>query len=213
MNKRIIRLTESDLHDIIRESVNILLETFNPNLFDDIESADALSINKFIKEMIPLGNRISPNSPYKPIRQLVLYFSENGARKHGTRLTKDVVNNILKNDAVRNAVNDLTKRNNEVLSYIYGEKKLSGKPLMQRIIWEMDGMLETLMKLHQEYEKSGSQNWFGHTDAIKGRDDKKMKGLGEIMYDALIGVTKIKGLMNKLQQLIDKPKDPFSYRL
>lgn len=214
MDKRIIRLTESDLHNVIMESVSsILNEVFDINLLNDVDSIDVRSINKYIKEMIPLGNRVGKSSPYKPIRQLVLYFSEEGARKHGGRLTKDIVNNMLKNDAIRNAVVELTRADKNIMSYIYGDNKLTGKPLMQRIIWEMDEILKILMKLNQEYEKSGSQNWFGHTEAIKGSDDKKRIGLGEILYNALMGVTKIKELMSKMQKLVDKERDPFSYRV
>ena len=211
--KRRIRLTEGDLHRIVKESVRMILEGFDEHLLDGVDSIDARTINMYIKQMIPIGNRVSINSPYKPIRQLVLYFSDEGAMKHGGRLTKDIVINILKNDAVRNAVLELTKCDKNIISYIYGEKKLTGKPLMQRIIWELDGILDALIKLDTEYRKTNSSNWFGHTDAIKGSEDGKRVGLGDIMYNAAMGVTKIKAIMGKMQKLLDKPNDPFAYRI
>lgn len=47
---------------------------YDKNFLDGIDSIDTRSINYFIKAMIPQGNRVSKNSPYKAIRQLVLYF-------------------------------------------------------------------------------------------------------------------------------------------
>jgi hypothetical protein len=213
MRKNVIRLTESQLYNVINESVKKILREFDETLLDGIDSIDARSINMYIKEMIPLGNKVSVKSPYKPIRQLVLYFSPEGASKHGGRLTKDIVNNILKNVEVKKAVDNLTKCDKNIIEYIYGSKKLTGKPLMQRIVWELDGIIEALMKLNEEYKKTNSTNWFGHTEAIRGSEDGRRVGLGDIMFKAVMGATKIKSLISKMQNLLDKPTDPFSYRI
>lgn len=211
MTRKLIRLTESDLHSIISESVQRLLREYDEHLLDGVDSIDVATINMHIKQMIPLGGRVSKNSPYKPIRQLVLYFSEDGAMKHGGRLTKDIVNNILKNEKVRKAVYDLSLRDRKIKGYIYGPNKLSGRPLMQRVVWEMDGILESLMNLNQEYKKTNSAEWFGHTDALMGGYDNRIVGLSGILRSALANATKIKEQIKKMQELLDRPRDPFSY--
>ena len=55
MNKKVIRLTESDLHRIVKESVNIILEKDELGLLDRIERAlpwtDAHKLHKKAKDI------------------------------------------------------------------------------------------------------------------------------------------------------------------
>ena len=212
---KVIKLSEEHIVEMVKGVLNEIFNEaqipYDKNFLDGIDSIDNRSINYFIKAMIPEGNRVSVNSPYKAIRQLVLYFSPEGAMKHGGRLTKDIVNNILKDDGIRKAVRAISLYDRKILDLIYGQKRLTGKPLMQEIVWNLDSILEQLMVLNTAVEKSNIKNYFDGTQALSGSEDGKRVGLSTIMFRAFMGIDEIKKQIKKMQAILDKGKDVFSY--
>ena len=212
-----IKLSEQKLHAIIKESINRIIResldemAYDPNFLDGIDSIDSRSINMFIQSMIPQGNRVSKNSPYKPIRQLVLYFSPEGATKHGGKLTKDIVNFILRDNEMRGVVYEISQADKKILDTIYGENKAFGKDLMQQIVWNLDTMSGLFFKLNDLMDKSNIRNYFSGSEAIDGSSDGKRVGLSTIMYRAFMATNEIKKQIKRMQDLVDKPKDPFGY--
>lgn len=210
-----VNLSETYIGNVVRSVINEMFDeakiAYDKKFLDGIDSIDTRSINYFIQAMIPSGNRVSVNSPYKAIRQLVLYFSPEGAIKHGGRITKDIVKHILKDDGIRNAVNAITKADNKIIDTIYGQNKLTGKPLMQQIIWNLDEILEQLMTLNTLVDKSNIKNYFDGTDALSGSEDGKRVGLSTIMYHAFMGIDEIKKQIKKMQEILDRGRDAFSY--
>ena len=212
---KVIKLSEEHIVEMVKGVLNEIFNEaqipYDKNFLDGIDSIDNRSINYFIQAMIPEGNRVSVNSPYKAIRQLVLYFSPEGAVKHGGRLTKDIVNNILKDDGIRKAVRAISLYDRKILDLIYGQKRLTGKPLMQEIVWNLDSILEQLMVLNTAVEKSNIKNYFDGTQALSGSEDGKRVGLSTIMFRAFMGIDEIKKQIKKMQAILDKGKDVFSY--
>ncbi len=210
-----VNLSESKIKNIVRDVINEMFNEvsipYDKNFLDGIDSIDTKSINMFIQAMIPKGNRVSINSPYKPIRQLVLYFSPDGAAKHGGRLTKDIVNYIMKDDALRSKINEISVYDRKIRELIYGENKLSGKPLMQQIIWNLDTILQALGQFNEIVSNSNIKNYFGGTEALDGANDGKRVGLSTIMFKAFMGIDEIKKQIKRMQELVDKANDPFSY--
>ena len=151
MKKRII--SEQTINRVIKSVINEMFDEikaipYDKNMLDGIDSIDTRSINLYIKSMIPDNNRGSVNSPYRAIRQLVLYFSTEGAMKHGGRLTKDIVNFMLKNEELSSKIFAITQEDKKIMDFIYGPNKLTGKPLMQQIVWSLDAILEQLKGLN-----------------------------------------------------------------
>ena len=215
MNRR-INLSEARISNVVRGVINEMFGEatsipYDKNMLDGIQSIDVRSINYFIQAMIPNGNRVSVNSPYKAIRQLVLYFSPEGAVKHGGSLTKDIVNYIMKDDNIRKTVYSISIADKKIRDLIYGDKKLTGKPLMQQIVWNLDSILEQLIKLNDLVEKSNVKNYFDSTEAINGSADGKRVGLATIMYKAFMGIDEIKRQIKKMQEILDRGNDALSY--
>lgn len=214
MNRR-VNLSESRISSILRGVINEMIGeatvAYDPHFLDGIDSIDDRSINYFIKAMIPEGNRVSVNSPYKAIRQLVLYFSPEGAVKHGGRLTKDIVNSILKDDSLRKKVYEISQCDNKIIDTIYGANKLTGRPLMQQIAWNLDTMLEQLTQFNNLFEKSNVKNYFDGTEALNGSADGKRVGLATIMFRAYMGIDEIRKQIKKMQDILDRGKDAMSY--
>ena len=214
MNRR-INLSESRISGVIRGVINEMFDeakiAYDKNFLDGVDKIDNRSINYFIQAMIPDGNRVSVNSPYKAIRQLVLYFSPEGAVKHGGSLTKDIVNYIMKDDNTRKTVYSISIADKKIRDLIYGDKKLTGKPLMQQIVWNLDSILEQLIKLNDLVEKSNVKNYFDSTEAINGSADGKRVGLATIMYKAFMGIDEIKRQIKKMQEILDRGNDALSY--
>jgi len=211
-----IKLTEERISSIIRSVINEMFDEstripYDKHFLDGIESIDNKSINYFIQSMIPEGNRVSVNSPYKGLRQLVLYFSQEGAVKHGGRLTKDIVNYIMRDSDLSNSIFNISKCDKKITELIYGNKRLTGRPLMQQIIWNLDEILEQLMKFNELVNKSNIKNYFGGQEAIDGSEDGKRVGLSSIMYKAFMGIDEIKNQIKKMQALLDRGRDAFSY--
>ena len=213
-----MRLTESYISRIVRGVINEMVDEvasipYDPNMLDGIDSIDVRSINLYIKSMIPSGNRVSVNSPYKAIRQLVLYFSPEGAALHGGRLTKDIVNFMLKNDVFSSKIFSITQQDKKILDLIYGQNKLTGKPLMQQIVWCLDEILNQLTELNTAMESANFRNYFRDTEAMEGSKDGKRVGLATILFKAYMGANEIKKQIKKMEALLDKPGDPFSYNV
>ena len=217
MDKKLIRLTESDFQRLIEESVKTILNEiqipYNKDFLNGLDSIDNRSINAFIQSMIPSGNRVSKNSPYKGIRQLVLYFSPEGAVKHGGVITKDIVNFIMKDDKIRKIVYAISQEDKKIIDLIYGANKTSGRDLMQQIIWHLDGITDQLMELNGLMNNANFKNYFSGTDAMDGSNDGKRVGLSNILFKAYTGADEIKRQNKKMQEILDKPKDAFSYRI
>lgn len=213
--KRKINLTESKIANIVRGVINEMFDEaaipYDKHFLDGIDSIDNRSINYFIQSMIPEGNRVSVNSPYKPIRQLVLYFSPEGASKHGGRLTKDIVGIIRKDEALNRKINEISLCDRRIKELIYGENKLTGKPLMQQIVWSLDTMLQALSQLNELVSNSNIKNYFDGTEALNGTANGKRVGLTTIMYKAFMGIDEIKNQIKKMQVILDKGRDAFSY--
>ena len=184
---------------------------YDPNMLDGIDSIDARSINLYIQSMIPNNNRVSINSPYKAIRQLVLYFSPEGAVKHGGRITKDIVNFMLKNEELSSKIFAITQEDKKIINLIYGPKKITGKPLMQQIVWSLDEIINQLMGLNQVMSRADFRNYFSNTEAMEGSADGKRVGLAKILMKAYMGSNEIKNQIKKMDSLLAKQNDPFSY--
>jgi len=214
MKKR-INLTEERIGSIVRGVINEMFNeagiAYDKNFLDGIDSIDNRSINYFIQAMIPEGNRVSKNSPYKAIRQLVLYFSPEGAIKHGVRLTKDIVKYIMKDDSLRKKVYEISQCDRKILEIIYGQNKLTGRPLMQQIAWNLDTMLGALGEFNELFNNSNIRNYFDGTEAINGSEDGKRVGLSTIMFNAYMGIDEIRKQIKKMQDILDRGKDAMSY--
>lgn len=213
--KKNLNLTENAIRNIVRSVINEMFDEstipYDKNFLDGIDSIDNRSINYFIQSMIPSGNRVSKNSPYKPIRQLVLYFSPEGAVKHGGRLTKDIVNHIMRNDALRKKIYEISQYDRKILDLIYGKNKLTGKPLMQQIIWNLDAILSEMVEFNNIVSSSNIRNYFDGTEALNGAKDGKRVGLTSIIFKAFTGIDEIKSQIKKMQEILDKGRDAFSY--
>ena len=212
-----INLSEAYIGNVVRGVINEMFTevasiSYDPHYLDGIDSIDARTINLFIKSMIPLGYKVSKNTPYGPIRQLVLYFSDEGARKHNGRLVKDIVNFMLKDKKLSSIINSITKSDEKIKELIYGQNKLTGKPLMQQIVWNLDEILSQLLELNETIDSGNYKNYFGDSEAMMGSKDGRRIGLSQILYKAFKGVNEIKGQMGKMQALLDKGNDPFSYK-
>lgn len=209
-------ISEQTISRIVRGVINEMLGEvssipYDPNMLDGIDSIDVRSINLYIQSMIPSGNKISVNCPYKGIRQLVLYFSKEGAMKHNGRLTKDIVSFMLKNEALSSKIYAITKEDNKILDVIYGPKKLTGKPLMQQIVWHLDEILSQLEELNNVMNSTNFRNYFANSQAMEGSPDGRRIGLAQILISAYMGSNEIKKQIKKMEALLAKQNDPFSY--
>lgn len=216
--KRRINLSEAYIGNVVRSVINEMFDevkkiAYDPHMLDGIDSIDNRSINYFIQAMIPEGNRVSVNSPYKAIRQLVLYFSEEGAVKHGGKLTRDIVKFMLKNEELSSKIFEITKKDREINDYIYGDKKLTGKPLMQQIVWCLDDIISQLGQLNEVMNSANFRNYFADSEAMNGSEDGKRVGLSTILINAYMGCDEIKNQIKKMQAILDKGNDAFSYHI
>jgi hypothetical protein len=236
--KKLIRLTESDLHRIIENSVRRVIsegrlnEKIDDNLLDGVEYIDDKSVRSIIEKMIPANNRSMKGAEYQPIRQLVMYFNpKNGIARHGSLTDKQVATYILggsflgKNNkfAIKNDYIDLCKEDQALFDTIYGtvrketrrgvvNTKLQGTDLIEQVGWHIHSILKIVQRIIGKLKAGEVNNTFGHIDGIKGYESGKIKGLHQIVIDAGISVSKIQDVMDKLQELCHNGYDPLSYR-
>ena len=209
-------ISEQTISRVIRSVINEMLGEvssipYDPKMLDGIDSIDVRSINLYIQSMIPEGNRISINSPYRGVRQLVLYFSKEGAVKHNGKLTKDIVTFMLKNNDLSSKIYAITQEDKKIIDLIYGPKKLTGKPLMQQIVWHLDEIISQLGELNEVMNSTNYRSYFASSEAMEGSKDGKRIGLAQILMKAYMGSNEIKNQIKKMEALLAKQNDPFSY--
>lgn len=236
--KKLIRLTESDLHRIIENSVRRVIsegrlnEKIDDSLLDGVEYIDNATVRSIIEKMIPASNRSMRGAEYQPIRQLVMYFNpKNGIARHGSLTDKQVATYILggsflgKNNqfAIKNDYIDLCKEDQALIDTIYGtvrketrrgvvNTKLQGAELIRQVGWHIQSILGIVQRIIGKLKAGEVNNTFGHIDGIKGYESGKIKGLHQIVIDAGISVSKIQDVMDKLEELSHNGYDPLSYR-
>ena len=236
--KKLIRLTESDLHRIIENSVRRVIsegrlnEKIDDSLLDGVEYIDDKSVRAIIEKMIPENNRSMRGAEYQPIRQLVMYFNpKNGIARHGSLTDKQVATYILggsflgKNNkfAIKDEYIDLCREDRALFDTIYGtvrketrrgvvNTKLNGTDLIEQVGWHIHSILEIVQRIIKKLQDGKVNNTFGHIDGIKGYESGKIKGLHQIVVDAGISVSRIQDVMDKLQELCHNGYDPLSYR-
>lgn len=235
--KKLIRLTESDLHRIIENSVRRVIsegrlnEKIDDSLLDGVEYIDDKSVRAIIEKMIPENNRSMRGAEYQPIRQLVMYFNpKNGIARHGSLTDKQVATYILggsflgKNNkfAIKDEYIDLCREDRALFDTIYGtvrketrrgvvNTKLNGTDLIEQVGWHIHSILEIVQRIIKKLQDGKVNNTFGHIDGIKGYESGKIKGLHQIVVDAGISVSRIQDVMDKLQELCHNGYDPLSY--
>lgn len=236
--KKLIRLTESDLHRIIENSVRRVIsegrlnEKIDDSLLNGVEYIDDKSVRAIIEKMIPENNRSMRGAEYQPIRQLVMYFNpKNGIARHGSLTDKQVATYILggsflgKNNkfAIKDEYIDLCREDRALFDTIYGtvrketrrgvvNTKLNGTDLIEQVGWHIHSILEIVQRIIKKLQDGEVNNTFGHIDGIKGYESGKIKGLHQIVVDAGISVSRIQDVMDKLQELCHNGYDPLSYR-
>jgi hypothetical protein len=55
------------------------------------------------------------------------------------------------------------------------------------------------------------RNYFSNTEAMEGSADGKRVGLAKILINAYMGTNEIKNQIKKMEALLNKQADPFSY--
>ena len=214
--KRKINLSEAYIGSVVRSVINEMFDEakslpYDPHRFDGIDSVDASTINMHLRGMIPEGNVVSKKSPYAPIRQLVLFFSDEGARKHGGTNVREIIEFMLKDGTLSRIINSITKCDFKIKDLIYGEKRLTGKPLMQQIVWNLDEMTVQLGKLNDAMNSNNYRSYFSNTEAMEGSKDGKRVGLAPTLMRAFIAINEIKEQIKKMQSILDKGNDALSY--
>ena len=236
--KKLIRLTESDLNHIIRNVVTRLIsegldEKVDTKLLKDVEYIDNASVRSFIEKMIPANNRSMNGAEYQPIRQLVMYFDpKNGIAKHGSAMDRQIASYILggsfmgsKNQfAIEKDYADLCREDKELVNCIYGtvrtetrrgavNSKLQGAELIRQVGWHIQSIIDIVQSMILKIDKSDAMSYFSDAQGIKGAESGKIKGLTSIILDANDNLSKIKDVMDKLEKLSHKGKDPLSYNV
>ena len=130
MNKKVIRLTESDLHRIVKESVNIILEKDELGLLDRIERAlpwtDAHKLHKRAEDI--RARRKAEMAEYdkqkrREAEQERIQRQEAERRRQSYARSQSTQAQPQRNDIYSQTINALNRNNH---SFFRGRKELQG---------------------------------------------------------------------------------------
>ena len=168
-------------------------------------------INEFLDIYTKNGDHDDKYYFYMPMHDdFNLELFEENKENGNFKLTK---NNELVQNKIRKIVYAISQEDKKIIDLIYGANKTSGRDLMQQIIWHLDGITDQLMELNGLMNSANFKNYFSGTDAMDGSNDGKRVGLSNILFKAYTGADEIKRQIKKMQEILDKPKDAFSYRI
>lgn len=184
---------------------------YDKNLLKGVKYVDSSTVVSFIKSLVS-NSVMDRKSPYVPIRMLVIFFDkENGVRRHGRKGSWEVIRYLESVKEIRKCIASITVKHYELLEIIYKKGRPSAKELAQKVTWKLKAMIEDVQKLLVNINKSECIALFGHTEAIKGRDDGRMVGLQELVVRANNGLYEILEQMDRLEALMAKGSDPMNY--
>lgn len=235
--KQLIRLTESDLNDIVKNVVTRLIsegldEKVDMGLLGSVEYVDNATVRSIIEKMIPADNRKMNGTEYQPIRQLVMYFDpKNGIARHGSAMDRKIAAYIMgmgsmlgnKNKhSIEEEYRTLCKEDKELVDCIYGtvrqetrrgvvNTKLQGSELIRQVGWHIQTILNTVQKMIVKIQQSDVMSYFSDAQGMKGAETGKIKGLINIVLDANDNLGKIQSVMDNLEKLSRKGNDPLAY--
>ena len=178
---------------------NALMEATPRPSFGDYTEISNRDAQALLKELIPEGNKWLKNTPYKAIKQLVLYFSPNGARKHGGAATREIVEFMLKDRAISRVIKEITQLDYKIHFMVYESRELRGRYLVQEVIYQLIGMREALIKFDQALTNSNFTNYFQDSEAVKGSPDGRRIGLQQIAINAFKGIAELTQELEHMQ--------------
>lgn len=187
--------------------------SYDPNLLNGIEYVDTKSAVAFLRSMIS-NDVYDKKSPYVPVRMLVRFFDKDkGVRRHGRGGSAALVNYLFRHEEVAKAISSLTRHHNELLSLIYIQKRLVGSDLIEKVYWQVQGIVDEVRRLIGYINKSECIWLFGNTEAINGSGDGRLIGLREIIIRANDSLCDILKQLGRLDSLAHKGKDPLEYSI
>ena len=187
--------------------------SYDPHMLDGIHYVDNASAMYYLKSMIS-GDVYDRKSPYVPVRLLVKYFDKDtGVLRHGCQGSAALVKFLFKRPHISRAINGLTKKHGELLHLIYVQKDFQGSQLMERVSWKLQAIMDDVRTLIKGIETSDAMTLFENTEAIQGSTDGRRLGLKDIVFRAALNLSKIDDQVRKLEGIMRRGKDPFSYSL
>lgn len=213
---RLIRLTEADLMNVIKESVKNIIkeisqpekksinEAYDEHMFDGVEYINPGETKFIIRNIV--GN-IRSATPFKPIHQLVK--SLDASRNHVAG--RGMILNLIKKKVPDFEVH-LKKLNTAYANIIELAKSNYGgfQKLDEFNMYLMD-IYQVVMVLAKAIKESGAVDPGSSITAINGGNSGKDVGLARIVGDAQWSLAKISNIMGKVEDIIKNGKDPMSY--
>lgn len=213
---RLIRLTESDLHNIIKESVSKIIseikgqnkksinEAYDEHMFDGVEYINPGEVKYIIRNIV--GN-IRSNTPFKAIHQLVK--SLDASRNHVAG--RGMILNLIKKkvpdfDVYLRNLNTAYANIIELAKSNYG-----GFQKLDEFNMNLMDIYKVVMVLAKAIKESGAVDPGSSITAINGGNSGKDVGLARIVGDAQWSLAKISNIMGKVEDIIKNGKDPMSY--
>lgn len=239
--RKIIRLTESDLHNIIKESVKSILseaghrisasdtETgtltttrpkpkpkrrtrtpgtkitkWDEHTLDGIDSLQPNSIRYIISGLV---GTIRTNTPFKPIHQLVKFFDKKRNNVGGKGMVYGILRSKMPNFEKRvRELNSIYAKIIALSQTKYGDfNKLNDFNLL------LNELFVVVKDFTDHVVEAGATDYGSTITAIEGRDNGKDVGIRKIVMNAQKSLVKLSNITAKIEELVKKGKDPFSY--
>lgn len=216
---KIIRLTESDLHRIIKESAErVLRETFDASLIDGIDSIDMRTLRKWLMDFF--GDYKSRKTPYYGIKELVHYLYDSEKLGKNGKPIPATYKKVQGGGRIFRAI----QRDTELV-YLFSrvkqlDKKLtdialncrgSQTQIVDEVSWNVDEMVNTINKILKNSNLNDILRHY-HDDAAAYSIGGKQRSIGRIMFETAMSLGKVQRYVKKLKDLVDNSEDPMRVR-
>lgn len=216
---KIIRLTESDLHRIIKESAErVLQEAFDASLVDGIDSIDMRTLRKWLMDFF--GDYKSRKTPYYGIKELVHYLYDSEKLGKNGKPIPATYKKVQGGGRIFRAIQrdgELTSLFNRVMQL---DKKLtdialncrgSQTQIVDEVSWNVDEMVNTVNKIIKNRNLNDILSHYSD-DAGATSIGGKQRSLGRIMLETAMSLDKVQRYIKKLKAVVDNSGDPMRMR-
>jgi hypothetical protein len=212
--KKLIRLTEGDLHKIVRNAVRRVMTeaakmpaTYDSSILKGVDDIDLNSLRQILFNLV--GTIRSKNTPYGAVRRLAKFLRTDGASGHyatfgGFSAKKMLARLYAENGAIKAASKTIALKDGQLSNLIMGKERINGSKteLLDTVTWYIDDIISAVNTIMLNLQNTKTYEIFRDTEVFKGSEDNRRVGFTHLILKAASNLDKIQKELNKLKQIV-----------
>lgn len=212
--KKVIRLTEGDLHKIVRNAVRRVMTeaakmpaTYDSSILKGVDDMDLNSLRQILFNLV--GTIRSKKTPYGAVRRLANFLRTDGASGHyatyGGFSSQDMMAKLYaENSAIETAAKTIALKDAQLSKLIMGKERINGSKveLLDTVSWDIDDIISAVNVIMLNLQSTKAYEAFRDSEVFRGSEDHRRVGFTTLLLNAASKLDKIQKELNKLKKIV-----------